>query len=182
MAHFTRGPRARGLSYRAAHSGLAPASQTPPMPRTYTTDKRTHAETLFVFRSVEYPELATLTGVSESQLRRWSKKGAWAQKRSARASSGPMLAARLEAHIGQLVEAADQQGRPLNGQEIDSVTKLQAQIDRLNPTARLVAHVIEGLDWLAVYVRERAPHLMQELAPLISDFGEDLVAQKLGMA
>lgn len=150
------------------------------MPRTHPAATKSHAEALYVFRDVDFPELAETTSVSESQLRRWAKKGGWAEKRRARASSGPKLAAKLEAHLDMIVDQANEENRPMTAKEIDQMSKLQAQVDRLNPGARLVAHVLEGLDWFGTFARERAPHLMPELAPLISDFGEEVVTRKLG--
>lgn len=150
------------------------------MPRTYPPEVKTNAESLFVFRGMDYDALATLTGVSESQLRRWAAAGAWEDKRATRAHSGIRTAVRLEEHINQVLDKADAEKRPLSGAEIDQILKLQAQAERLNPVARIVAHVIEGMDWLAAFVRERDPQLMPQLAPLMSEFGEELVRKRIG--
>ena len=150
------------------------------MPRTHSATTKTNAENLYVYRGIDFPELAETTTVSESQLRRWAKRGGWKAKRKARATSGPKLAAKLTAHIDMIVDRADEERRPMTSSEIDQMSKLQAQVDRLNPGARLVAHILEGLDWFGTFARERRPELMPELAPLISEFGEQVVATHLG--
>lgn len=150
------------------------------MPKTYSPEVKTNAEALYVFRGMAFDALADLTGVSESQLRRWAAAGAWDDKRATRAHSGLRTAQRIEAHINRLLDTADAEERLLTASEIDQMLKLQAQAERLNPVARIVAHVIEGLDWLATFARERRPQLMPELAPLISEFGEEVVRRRIG--
>lgn len=150
------------------------------MPRTHPAQTKTNAENLFVYRGCDFPELSETTTVSESQLRRWAKLGGWQEKKKARATSGPKLAAKLTAHIDMIVDRADEEKRAMTSSEIDQMSKLQAQVDRLNPGARLVAHVLEGLDWFGSFVRERRPDMMPDLAPMISEFGEQVVATHIG--
>ena len=150
------------------------------MPRTYPPETKATAESLFVYRGSDYAALAALTGVSESQLRRWSAAGAWEEKRATRAHSGMRTAMRLERHINAVLDAADSEKRALNSKEINSIIQLQASAERYNPVSRIVAHVLEGFDWFATFVREQDPTLMPRLAPLVSEFGEELVRKRLG--
>lgn len=90
---------------------------------------------LYVEQGLEGTEVSRLTGISETTISKWNNNEGWEKQRAARRLSPDKLIQRYYEQSERIIDAADEQKRPLTTGEVDSLAKLSISIARLDKRA-----------------------------------------------
>jgi len=145
------------------------------MPTKYSDEVRARCKSLYCLKGHEIPEIAQLTGVSESTLRRWRKEEEWDDQRMARSVSGRMIAEELKQQVWKVVKQANEEGRMLDNAEVDRIRKLRKDINKLDDTEIFVGHALDTIDELGDWLGEHYPELRDDMVQPLMEFSRKLV-------
>lgn len=138
---------------------------------------RAFAEAYYILDRKDIAEIAVLLGVGESTLRRWRVEEAWDERRLPRNASGRLVANDLLIQIGQILDVARREARPVTHEEADGIKKLQSTAEQLDPKSRFRGHALDTLELLGRYVAEHHAELHPALTPILVDFARRLIEQ-----
>jgi hypothetical protein len=82
------------------------------------------AQLLFIDQGLDLKEISKMTGVSQNSLTAWNKEGGWKQLQNLRRTAPEQLLARYLEHQGRIMDAADEEERPLNVVELQGIGTL----------------------------------------------------------
>ena len=100
------------------------------MGEAYSWGVRESAENLYVYEGLTFEQVAQETGVSVSQLKRWSEDGQWQEQKKERLQNLTELKRkRLQLHRAQLDKALGS----LDPQDIYALSRLEAMSKRSEP-------------------------------------------------
>ncbi|MBO8183327.1 MAG: helix-turn-helix domain-containing protein [Archaeoglobus sp.] len=135
-----------------------------------TNYKKELAEYFYREQGLSVEEICKRVKISRGTLYRWIKEGNWQKTKLSRELSAMQLADELRWHIHEIQKKARQENRPLNATEIDSISKLLATIEKLNPKITWAANIIEGLEKFHSFLKSRYPELAREIIDPMMQF------------
>lgn len=87
---------------------------------------------LYVEQGLDGKEVSRLLKISETTISKWNKNEGWEQQRAARRLSPDKLILRYYEQSERIIDAADDEERPLTTGEVDALAKLSTSIARLD--------------------------------------------------
>lgn len=132
------------------------------------------AEFLFVEAGMSQRDISAQLGYSENAISTWAKDGNWKDLKNALVMSPSRLRANLLKQASTILENADDEKRPVNSKEMDTIAKITAALDRLDKksTASVAMAVLTEFSEFAKTVDLL---LIQKTIPLQREF----IKQKL---
>lgn len=139
------------------------------MGEAYTWEVRESAENLYVYEGLTFEQVAQETGVSVSQLKRWSDDGQWQEQKKERLQNlTDLKRKRLQLHRAQLEKALGS----LDPQDIYALSRLEAALKRSEPRKEQPKEIeidrpalfLEDLQFVAEVLKEVDPEGLKIVA------------------
>lgn len=122
-----------------------------------------------------YQEVAAETGVSVNNLKKWGIKGGWTQQRAKFEEEFLAQSAGLSRLIVEQMARCAKSGHSQDVIALTNLLKTKRALNTLRPQQfDKAAFVLEILNRLVEYLREKSPDSLNHLEPQIRGFAEEI--------
>jgi transposase-like protein len=135
---------------------------------------KSQAFNLVAFHGKSYKEVAAALGVHETSVARWGKDGGWIELRELKEASSFTVEMYAIKQMARIYKQAEDDNRTLTGKEVDSLSKLNKQIQTLNKTLAGVSNGIAFLGRFMEYLQRKSPEAFEQIRDFAMDFTEEM--------
>lgn len=135
---------------------------------------KSQAFNLVAFHGHSYKEVSEMLGVHESTISRWGKDGNWIEMRELKEASSFTVEMYAIKQMARIYKQAEDDNRTLTAKEVDSLSKLNKQIQTLNKTLAGVSNGIAFLGRFMEYLQRKDTKLFDKVRDHAMDFTEEM--------